>query len=84
MHLLTLRPLFCQQFLNRLHDPEPHGLSLHVAGLHKLVGPHGGVDRGVLTVLLDEFVGGAVDRQGRQIAYSNKACHRQDLNAKFG
>ena len=32
----------------------------------------GGVDRGVLTVLLDEFVGGAVDRQGRQIACPTK------------
>ena len=72
MHLLTLRPLFCQQFLNHLHDPQPNGPAIHVAGAHKLVGAHGGVDRGVLTVLLDEFVGGAVDRQGRQIACPTK------------
>ncbi len=59
MHLLTLRSLFCQPFLYRLHDPDPHGPALHITGLHQLVGSHGGVDRGVLAVLLDEFVGGA-------------------------
>ncbi|MCH9051915.1 MAG: hypothetical protein IIA72_12650 [Proteobacteria bacterium] len=34
----------CPQLLNRLHDPEPHSFSLHVTGIHQLVGPHGGFD----------------------------------------
>ncbi len=38
MHLLTLRPLFCQQFLYRLHDPQPHGPAIHHAGLHQFIG----------------------------------------------
>ncbi len=56
MHLLTLRSLFRQQFLNRLHDPQPNGPAIHIAGLHQFVRSHSGMERRVLAVLLDEFV----------------------------
>ncbi len=49
------------QLLYRLHDPEPHGFALHVTGSKALVGPHGRFNVGCLAILLDEFVGGAVD-----------------------
>ncbi len=52
MHLLILRPLFCQQFLNRLHDPQPYGFSLNVTGSKTLVGPHGRFNVGCFAVLL--------------------------------
>ncbi len=55
MYLLTFRSLFCQQFLNRLHDPQPNGPAIHIAGLHRFVRSHGGIERCVLAVLLDEF-----------------------------
>ena len=61
MHLLTLRPLFCQQFLYRLHDPEPLGFSLHITGSKALVGPHGRFNVGCFAVLLDKLIGRAVD-----------------------
>ncbi len=57
MHLLTLRSPFCQQFLYRLHDPQPNGPAIHIAGLHQFVRSHGGMERCVLAVLLNlEFV----------------------------
>ena len=49
------------QLLNRLHDPEPHGLSLHVPSSKALVGPHGRFNVGCVAILLDKLVGGAVD-----------------------
>ena len=61
MRLLTLRSLFCQQFLYRLHDPQPNGFSLHVPGSKSLVGPHGGFNVGCFAMLLNKLIGGAVD-----------------------
>ncbi len=61
MHLRVLRPLFCQQFLYRLHDPEPYRPALHIPRFHQFIGPHGGFNVGCFAVLFDEFVGRAVD-----------------------
>ena len=58
MHLRVLGPFLRQQFLNRLHDPEPHGFALHVTGSKTLVGPHGRFDVGCFAVLLNQLVGG--------------------------
>ncbi len=57
MHLGIVRPFLRQQFLYRLHDPEPHGLSLHVTGGKTLVGPHGRFNVGCFAVLLNWLVG---------------------------
>ena len=37
------------------------GAAFHVAGIHQLVGSHGGLDRGVLAMAVNEQLGGAVD-----------------------
>ncbi len=49
------------QFLNRLHDPEPHGAPVHITGSKALVSPHGRFNVGCIAKLLNKFMGGAVD-----------------------
>ncbi len=39
IHLSIVGPFLRQRFLYRLHDSEPHGLSLHVTGSKTLGGP---------------------------------------------
>ena len=56
MRLLTLRSLFCRQFLYRRHGPRPNGPDIHIAGLHRFARSHGGMERRVLAVLLDKLV----------------------------
>ncbi len=60
MHLRAARPLFCQQFLNRLHDPQPNGPAIHISILRQFVGAHSGLNRRVVAVALYQQVGGAV------------------------
>ena len=49
------------QFIHRRQYPLPHRLAVDVPSFQHFIGPHGRIDWGVLTVLFDEFVGGAVD-----------------------
>ncbi len=69
MHLRIVRPFLRQQFLYRLHDPEPHGFSLHITGGKALVGAHGRFNVGCIAVLLDKLIGGAVDVEVRGHAW---------------
>ncbi len=55
--LLTLRTFLRLQFLNRLEYPLPHPLPVQVASIEQFIGPHGCVDRGVVSVLFDELGG---------------------------
>ncbi len=61
MHLLTLRPLFCQQFLYCIHDPQSHRPALHISIRCQFVGPHGRFNVGCVAMLLYELIGGAED-----------------------
>ena len=58
---LPLPRLGALQFFDGLHDPNPRPLAGHVAGGQQLVGLHGGLERRVLAVLVDEQLGAAVD-----------------------
>ncbi len=85
MHLRILGPFLRQQFLYRLHDPEPHGPALHIARLHQFVGPHGGVDRRVLAMLLDKLVGGSVDVEvGGHSSIGELTLLGQGSDVRFG
>ncbi len=64
------------QLLNRLHDPEPHGFSLHVTGSKARVGPHGGFNVGCVAILLDKLIGGAV---GRRLQANRHRARRHDV-----
>ncbi len=55
------RRVLVQKFLDRPRDPPPDRAPFHIASLEPLVGLYVCEDRGVLAVLLDEQVGGAVD-----------------------
>ncbi len=74
MHLLTLRSLFCRQFLYRLHDPQPNGFSLDVPGSKTLLGPHGGFNVGGFAMLLNKLIGGAVEVMGHPSSHSRHAA----------
>ena len=49
------------QFLDGLHDPHPHPLTVHVASGQQLVRAHRGLELRVLAVLVDQQSGRAVD-----------------------
>ncbi len=48
------------QLLYRLHDPDPHGFPLHIAGSKALVGPHGRLKGRIFAMLANQDVGRAV------------------------
>ena len=50
-----------QQGLHRLHDLLEHRIAVQIALLQQLIGPHSGMDRGILTVLFHEDICGAVN-----------------------
>jgi hypothetical protein len=49
------------QLLDRAHDRPPHSGALGVTFLKQLIRPLGRSDRGILAVLVDQQLGGAVD-----------------------
>ena len=48
-------------FLHCVPDPHPHPLPIELAQIEQLVSAHGGLDDGVVAVLVDQRLCGAVD-----------------------
>ena len=50
-----------QQVVHRSDYPLPCGVAIHIASRQQLVSPHGGMDRCLVTELVDQELGGALD-----------------------
>ncbi len=59
MRRFAFVPLPPLQFLNRPHDPLPHGTAGHVAALQQRVRPLGSLQGGARAVLADQDAGAA-------------------------